>query len=148
MFIFYSVIQLVIFFFYFLGIWQPQNLQNGLNVYYCMCCLQYILTRLKHIHLVTSCIARTSDIVVFTLFCLHFCSFLVLIASPNPHTESKLRLSALLDIYLKVIHHLAKFQGLSDLTSLYNCDFVILTQFWLHFGPFWALCHPKPPYME
>ena len=102
-------IHLVIFFFYFLG------LQNGLNVYYCLRCLQYILTRLKHIHLVTSCIAITSDLVVFTLFWLHFCPYLVLIASPNPHIGSKLRFSALLDIYLKVINHSAKFQSLSDL---------------------------------
>ena len=71
-----------------------------------------------------------------------FSTFLVLYDSLKPKFQSKYALSALIELDLKVINHLVKIQGFSDLIYWKNCDFLFLTTFSLYFRPFWSSMIP------
>ena len=59
----------------------------------------------------------------FTHFLLIFGLFWTSMTPSSPQIHSKYVLPTLLQLYFKVINHLVKFQGFSDLILLKNCNF-------------------------
>ena len=85
---------------------------------------------------------KICDCVFLTQFSIYFLPFRTSMGPSRTQFQGKYRLSALLELDLKVTNHLLQFQDFSGLIYWKICDFVFLTQFSLYFLPFWTSMGP------